>query len=103
MLSSDNIQCFNITCTVQVFIKKFEANTCNINILYVNIIHMLYEYVSIQVSMIGMTQQISFYKICKFHINSLYIEAYIYKVRIKNSFKICALIAGQQTNLFSIN
>lgn len=24
--------CFNITCTGQVFIKKFEANTCNINI-----------------------------------------------------------------------
>lgn len=24
--------CFNITCTGQVFIKKFVANTCNINI-----------------------------------------------------------------------
>lgn len=57
---------------------------------------------SIQVAMIGMTQQLSFFKMCKFHIKSLFIEAY-YKIRIKNSFKICASIADQKTDLFSIN
>lgn len=86
MLSSDNIQCFflilhvldkylskslRLIHAILTFLFLQQKKSWKCITWFQHSTSLLYEYASIQVSMIGMTQQISFYKICKFHINIL--------------------------------
>lgn len=97
MFSSDNIQCFvlilheldrywskslRLIHAILTFLFLQQKKSWKCISWFQHSTSLLYEYASIQVAMIGMTQQISFYKICKFHINSLYFEAYL-KLELK--------------------